>query len=83
MHPLQEQRDSVNDWRQIGLGIMGLADMLIKMGITYGEPEALELCDQIGFLMADTAIAASAMLAKEKGPFPKYKLENIIHHAVF
>lgn len=83
MHPLQEQRDSVNDWRQIGLGIMGLADMLIKMGITYGEPEALELCDQIGFLMADTAIAASAMLAKEKGPFPKYKLENIIHTPYF
>ena len=83
MHPLQEQRDSVNDWRQIGLGIMGLADMLIKLGITYGEPEALELCDQIGFLMADTAIAASAMLAKEKGPFPKYKLENIIHTPYF
>lgn len=78
MHPLPEQRESVNDWRQIGLGIMGLADMLIKMGITYGESEALELCDQIGFLMADTAIAASAMLAKEKGPFPKYKQENIL-----
>lgn len=83
MHPLPEQRESVNDWRQIGLGIMGLADMLIKMGITYGEPEALELCDQIGFLMADTAIAASAMLAKEKGPFPKYKQENILSTPYF
>lgn len=83
MHPLQEQRDSVNDWRQIGLGIMGLADMLIKLRITYGEQEALDLCDQIGFLMADTAIAASAMLAKEKGPFPKYKLENILSSPYF
>lgn len=83
MHPLPEQRESVNDWRQIGLGIMGLADMLIKMGITYGESEALELCDQIGFLMADTAIAASAMLAKEKGPFPKYKQENILSTPYF
>lgn len=83
MHPLKEQRDSVSDWRQIGLGIMGLADMLIKLGITYGEPEALELCDQIGFLMADTAIAASALLAKEKGPFPKYKLENILNSPYF
>lgn len=83
MHPLSEQRESVNDWRQIGLGIMGLADMLIKMGITYGESEALELCDQIGFLMADTAIAASAMLAKEKGPFPKYKQENILSTPYF
>ena len=83
MHPLPEQRESVNDWRQIGLGIMGLADMLIKMGITYGESEALELCDQIGFLMADTAIAASAMLAKEKGAFPKYKQENILSTPYF
>lgn len=83
MHPLPEQRESVNDWRQIGLGIMGLADMLIKMGITYGESEALELCDQIGFLMADTAIAASAMLAKEKDPFPKYKQENILSTPYF
>lgn len=83
MHPLPEQRESVNDWRQTGLGIMGLADMLIKMGITYGESEALELCDQIGFLMADTAIAASAMLAKEKGPFPKYKQENILSTPYF
>lgn len=83
MHPLPEQRESVNDWRQIGLGIMGLADMLIKMGITYGESEALGLCDQIGFLMADTAIAASAMLAKEKGPFPKYKQENILSTPYF
>ena len=83
MHPLPEQRESVNDWRQIGLGIMGLAALLIKMRITYGESEALELCDQIGFLMADTAIAASAMLAKEKGPFPKYKQENILSTPYF
>lgn len=83
MHPLKEQRDSVNDWRQIGLGIMGLADMLIKLGITYGEQDALELCDQLGFLMADTAIAASAMLAKEKGAFPKYRLENILSSPYF
>ena len=40
--PLQEQRDSVRDWRQIGLGILGLADMLIKMGIRYGSKDAVE-----------------------------------------
>ncbi len=78
LHPLPEQQESVRKWRQIGLGIMGLADMLIKMGITYGEPEALELCDQIGFIMADTAIAASALLAKEQGPYPGYQRENVM-----
>lgn len=83
MHPLQEQRDSVADWRQIGLGLMGLADMLIKLGITYGSPAALEFCDKLGFVMADTAIAASAQLAKELGTFPKYKQENVISTPYF
>ncbi|MFR6334222.1 MAG: hypothetical protein ACLUOI_39255 [Eisenbergiella sp.] len=54
------------EWRQIGL-YYGPGDMLMKMELTYGEEEAIQLCDEIGFAMADTAIAASAMLAKEKG----------------
>lgn len=73
LHPLQEQRDSVRDWRQIGLGIMGLADMLIKMEIRYGSKEAVEICDKIGFHMANTAIRTSAELTKLNGTYPKYK----------
>lgn len=83
LHPLKEQRDSVADWRQIGLGIMGLADMMIKLGITYGSDEAIELCDRIGFAMADTAIAASAVLAKELGPYPKCKVEEVTETPFF
>ena len=79
-HPLQEQRDSVRDWRQIGLGIMGLADMLIKCGIRYGSQESLDLCDAIGALMADTAINASMDLADECGPYPKYD-ERVLESA--
>lgn len=78
LHPLAEQRESVDKWRQIGLGIMGLADMMIKLGITYGEEESLEICDKIGFAMADTAIAASALLAKEKGAYPACCKEEIM-----
>ena len=73
LHPLQEQRESVRDWRQIGLGIMGLADMLIKMEIRYGNSEAIEICDKIGFEMANAAISESAMLACTDVPYPKYK----------
>lgn len=73
LHPLQEQRESVRDWRQIGLGIMGLADMLIKMEIRYGSPEAIEICDKIGFEMANAAISESAMLACTDVSYPKYK----------
>ena len=49
LHPLKEQRESVNNWRQIGLGIMGLGDCLIKLGIKYGSEASLEICDKIGF----------------------------------
>lgn len=72
LHPLQEQKDSVRDWRQIGLGIMGLADMLIKLGIKYGSEECLKLCDTIGFEMANAAIDESSNLASEFVTYPKY-----------
>lgn len=83
LHPLQEQQESVEQWRQIGLGIMGLADCLIKLGLTYGEEEAVEMCDKIGFVMADAAIAASALLAKEKGAFPACQTEEIMETPYF
>ena len=77
LHPLQEQRDSVRDWRQIGLGIFGLADMLIKMNVRYGSKDAVDLCDMIGSVMADQAIKTSAYLAKEYGPYPNYNSEAV------
>lgn len=84
LHPLKEQRESVYDWRQIGLGIFGLADLLIKLGIKYGSQEAIDLCDMIGHTMADTAIQASALLSKVyDGPYPKYKPEAIEQSAFY
>ena len=73
LHPLFEQRKSVNDWRQIGLGMFGLADTLIRLGIEYGSNESLYFSDAVGKLMADTAIRTSALLAKQYGTYPKYK----------
>lgn len=73
LHPLKEQRDSVRDWRQIGLGIMGLADMLIKMEVTYGSKDSIDLCDKIGRVMATQAIYESSVLASKIGSYPKYK----------
>ena len=77
LHPLQEQRDSVANWRQIGLGVMGIADMLIKMELPYDSDEAIQLCDEIGFKMADMAIFKSAYLADEYGSYPKYDSKNV------
>jgi ribonucleoside-diphosphate reductase alpha chain len=78
LHPLEEQRESVRDWRQIGLGIFGLADMLIKMGIKYGSPEAIEVCDMIGSQMTAEALEASAQLAKQFDPYPKFNKEAVM-----
>ena len=83
LHPLAEQRESVGNWKQIGLGIMGLADMLIKMEITYGTREAMDICHRLGFIMADTAIRESALLAKEKGKFPKCNIEQLMASPYF
>lgn len=78
LHPLVIQRETVRDYRQIGIGIMGLADMLIKMGVQYDTDEALEICDIIGFNLANESIKASALLAKNEGTYPKYNKEAIL-----
>ena len=77
LHPLQEQRDSVRDWRQIGLGIFGLADMLIKMKLTYGGEESLYVCKMIAENMLNASMDASADLAMKYGPFPEYDYNKL------
>ena len=83
LHPLQEQRDSVRDWRQVGLGIFGLADMLIKLGIRYGSERAVDLCNQIGFEIANQAILTSAKLAMNNGTYPCYSAEHVLESRYF
>lgn len=78
LHPLAIQRETVRDYRQIGLGVMGIADMLIKMEIKYDTDEALELCDTIGYTLTNTALKSSALLAKEYGAYPKYDKHSIL-----
>ena len=82
-HPLPEQRKTVRDWRQIGLGIMGLADMLIKLGIEYGSPDSITLCDSIGYSMARNAIVASADIAGYTGCYGKYNEEYVTSSPFF
>lgn len=56
--------------RRIGLGVMGLADLLIYCGKTYGSKEGNALVDQLFETIAVTAYQTSIELAKEKGSFP-------------
>ncbi len=78
LHPLPEQREMSAKLRQIGLGIMGLADMFIKMGIKYGSKESINLINQIGRLLINEALRESALLAEKDGPFPDYKAEAVL-----
>lgn len=73
LHPLDVQRQTVRDYRQIGIGVMGIADMLIHMGIKYGSEDSIKVCDKIGKLLANNVLKYSSLLAKEFGTYPKYK----------
>ena len=71
LHPLTEQRESVRDWRQIGLGIMGFGDMLLMLGYNYDTQNALKMIKLIGETLVQTGLDESCKLAQEKGAFPK------------
>ena len=78
LHPLQEQRDSVRDWRQIGLGVMGVADMLIKMHLRYDSDDAIEHCRDVSQALANHAMYVSASMAREHGKtYPKYEVGTL------
>ena len=71
LHPLTEQQESVRDWRQIGLGIMGFGDMLLMLGYNYDSQNALKMIKIIGETLVQTGLDESCKLAQEKGAFPK------------
>lgn len=71
-HPLEEQKNMAFNYRNIGLGIMGLHDLLVKLGMKYGSEESKNFVDSMMELMFKTSVIKSSELAKEKGTFPKY-----------
>lgn len=64
---LDKQNQRANDYRGLGLGIMGLADMFMRLGIRYGSNESVTLSEKIAELMRDKAIESSKELAIEFG----------------
>lgn len=75
LHPLEEQRESVSQWRQIGLGTMGLADCLAKLNIKYGSPESIDAIKRIYRMIAVDAVLESLDMAKEYGCYPACQKE--------
>ena len=74
LHPLREQTESVTRWRQIGLGIMGFADALIKLDMVYGSPESFTFITDVSSLMAYYSLITSNKIAIEN-PSKKVDLD--------
>ena len=72
-HALDTQKENAKNDRRVGLGILGLGDMLVRMGIKYDSEDALQTIDQVMKIFCDTAYETSSELAKEKGSFPHFE----------
>nr|WP_154893671.1 adenosylcobalamin-dependent ribonucleoside-diphosphate reductase [Paenibacillus xylanexedens] len=71
----EENQKNQQRERRVGLGTMGLAELLIKLRIRYGSPESLEFLDKLYGFIAKEAYLASAEIAAEKGAFPAFEVE--------
>ena len=69
-YPLTQQRDEARRKRRMGLGITGLADMLIFLGIRYGSAKSIEVASEVMKTISHESYEASIGIAKEKGSFP-------------
>ncbi|SDY73504.1 ribonucleoside-diphosphate reductase class II [Jannaschia faecimaris] len=76
--PLPQQAEEARAKRRIGLGVTGLADALAMCGLRYGAPDAVAATSDWLEVIANSAYAASAGLAAEKGAFPLYDRDAIL-----
>ena len=76
--PLPEQQAEANAKRRIGLGVTGLADALLMVGLRYGSEEAAKVTEIWMHAIARAAYLASVDLAKEKGAFPLFDAEGYL-----
>ncbi len=76
--PLAEQEAEAQDKRRIGLGVTGLADALLMLGLRYGSDEAARQTERWLHAIARAAYLASVDLAREKGAFPLFDAEKYL-----
>ncbi|MCS7116081.1 MAG: vitamin B12-dependent ribonucleotide reductase [Nitrososphaerota archaeon] len=72
-YPIPQIEKMTKANRRIGLGVMGFADMLIKLGVPYDTPQALRIAESVMKFITDEAVKMSVELAEERGAFPNFK----------
>lgn len=72
LYPLDEQAQEEFAKRRIGVGITGLGNMLAQLQVRYGSSDAIEVVDKVMSTITNAVYKQSALLAKERGPFPLY-----------
>lgn len=70
--PLDENRKCIDDWRQIGLGLFGLADAFVALRLKYGSEECIKFTKTLMQAMHDSALRASIGVAQTKGKYKKF-----------
>lgn len=75
-YPIKEIEEMTRKTRNIGVGVMGFADLLVKLGISYGSDESIEVAKKVMGFIKDSAHKASEELGKEKDNFPAFDLSN-------
>jgi len=77
-YPLEEIKETCFNIRRIGLGVMGLHDMLLLLGLKYNSDAGLEMIDKVMKFIKETAYGASIELAIEKGSFPMFDADKFL-----
>jgi len=73
IYPLTKQQDEAKDKRRMGLGVTGLANAGEMLGHQYASEDFMKWAEKVFACLRDTTYKASALIAKEKGPFPLYR----------
>ena len=76
LNALEKQRIAASETRRLGLGVMGIADMLNQLGIGYDSQEGIDIISKVMEFATNAAYQASASLAAEKGPSPIFEEEK-------
>ena len=77
-YPFEENKKQQLGERRVGLGFMGLHDLMIYNGVQYGTDESEKFCDVVIGMMAEWCYLESVELAKEEGSFPFYKQDEFL-----